>query len=90
MRPQEHATVQMQHGLDLVTEYCIEAHPRTELAAEWVFVIMTQRRYGEGDECWLTNSRNERLGARVVAVSRIGEFYRVTIGMVIPPGWETA
>lgn len=88
MRPQDQSTVQMHHGLEEVTEYCVEAHPRTELAEEWVFMIMTQRRYGEGDQCWLANSRNERLAARVVEVSRLGAFYRVTIGMVIPPGWE--
>lgn len=88
MRPREHTTIGFIHGIEAVKEYCIEARAGAGSPDAWVFVIMTQRRYGEGDECWLINSREERLDARVSAVSKTGEFYRVTIGTIIPPEWE--
>lgn len=88
MRPREHTTIRFIHGIETVTEYCIEARGSLGSPGAWVFVIMTQRRYGESDECWLINSREERLDARVSAVSKIGEFSRVTIGTIIPPEWE--
>jgi hypothetical protein len=88
MRPREHSTIRFIHGIESVKEYCIEARAGPGIPGAWAFVIMTQRRYGEGDECWLLNSREERLDARVSAVSKIGEFYRVTIGTIIPSDWE--
>lgn len=87
-RPRANTTLSFLHGIDQVSEYCIEAQPDVSQPSGWTFVIVTQRRYRPGDECWLENKRQERIDARVTRVTPLGEFFKVEIRTVIPREWE--
>ena len=87
-RPRANSTISFLHGIDLVSEYCIEAQSDASKPFGWTFIIVTQRRYRQGDECWLENERQERLDATVTSVTPLGEFYKVEISTAILHEWE--